>query len=206
MTGRPSQSVAFLAEDDVESREEQVQDAEEDRRPEAEHEGHRFRRQDLCRFGTTVRSAKISRKAPREMKGRNALNGRVQLIAMTCGMLRSSTSSGALTSVRPALRSFFALRMRSAGRYVSGTRVIRRTYSTAAQLRATKKKKKQIKRSVQSQPAPPLAQTPVFLRAYMMSVYHVHLQLVFWLTKPEMSGPETGPTARQKKKEYRGRQ
>mgnify|MGYP006969719806 FL=1 len=28
-----------------------------------------------------------------------------------------------------------------------------------------------------------------------MSVYHVHLQLVFWLMKPEMSGPETGPTA-----------
>lgn len=123
----------------------------------------------------------------------DALKGRVQLIAITWGMLRSSTSSGALTSVRPALRSFLALRMRSAGRYVSGTRVMRRTYSTAAQLR----KKNEQKRKESA--AAPLAHG-CLSGAYMMSVYHVHLQLVFWLMKPEMSGPETGPTARLRKR------
>ena len=112
---------------------------------------------------------------------------------MTCGMLRSSTSSGALTSVRPALRSFLALRMRSAGKYVSGTRVMRRTYSTAAQLRAKKADQREASRV-----SAPRRAHACLLRTHMMSVYHVHLQLVFWLMKPEMSGPETGPTAPKK--------
>lgn len=45
---RGAQAVAFGSKDNVEGREEQVQNAEENRGPCAQHECHRFRHKDLC--------------------------------------------------------------------------------------------------------------------------------------------------------------
>lgn len=65
---------------------------------------------------------------------KNSPKGLAHDTSRTRGILLGSISNGALTSVLPALRNLFASVMRSAGRYVSGTKTTRAMHSATAQM------------------------------------------------------------------------